>query len=399
MAAMDTRPLRLALGLALSLPLAAQADGGVLAGAKFHLDLRYRMEMVEQAGFTEDALASTLRARFGVTTADYAHFSALLEYESVVNAGADDYNDFGNGKVLYPAISDPTDHEVNQAYLQWANADTRLRYGRQRLVLDNHRFVGNVGFRQNEQTFDGLSVSSKLGDLTVTLAHLDNANRIFGANHPVATRADQSLDLDLFHVAAPVWSGTLSAYAHLIGLPDAPLTSHRNLGVRYAGEHAGLGDGKVRVAAEFAQQRAYDGGAASIDQDYQLLELGYGGARFGFRVGNEVLGGDGVRGFQTPLATLHAFNGWADRFLVTPVGGLADRYLKFDGRLGKAKWLLARHDFNSDAGSVAYGEEWNLSVAWPFDKRTSLKFEYADYSADGFATDTRIVWLTAEYRY
>ena len=31
---------------------------------------------------------------------------------------------------------------------------------------------------------------------------------------------------------------------------------------------------------------------------------------------------------QTPLATLHAFNGWADMFLTTPANGLQDLYFR-----------------------------------------------------------------------
>src|SRR3546814_12023345 len=39
----------------------------------------------------------------------------------------------------------------------------------------------------------------------------------------------------------------------------------------------------------------------------------------------EVLGSDaGVFAFQTPLATLHKFQGWADLFLTTPSAGVRD---------------------------------------------------------------------------
>jgi len=45
-------------------------------------------------------------------------------------------------------------------------------------------------------------------------------------------------------------------------------------------------------------------------------------------VGYEVLEGNGAIGFATPLATLHAFNGWADMFLTTPANGLKDLYFR-----------------------------------------------------------------------
>ena len=45
---------------------------------------------------------------------------------------------------------------------------------------------------------------------------------------------------------------------------------------------------------------------------------------FALTAGYEELGSDGgVAAFQTPLATLHAFNGWADLFLTTPGDGPA----------------------------------------------------------------------------
>ena len=41
----------------------------------------------------------------------------------------------------------------------------------------------------------------------------------------------------------------------------------------------------------------------------------------------ESLEGNGARGFSTPLATLHAFQGWADVFLNTPADGVDDASL------------------------------------------------------------------------
>ena len=44
-----------------------------------------------------------------------------------------------------------------------------------------------------------------------------------------------------------------------------------------------------------------------------------------WRSGYELLGSDGVTvAFSTPLATLHAFEGWADKFLATPAAGITD---------------------------------------------------------------------------
>ena len=67
------------------------------------------------------------------------------------------------------------------------------------------------------------------------------------------------------------------------------------------------------------------------------------------------------RAFRTPLATLHAFQGWADLFLATPNAGIDDLF--FNVKFGIEKWQLQAiyHDFSSESGSTDYGTEIDLS--------------------------------------
>ena len=121
-----------------------------------------------------------------------------------------------------------------------------------------------------------------------------------------------------------------------------------------------------------------------------------------WKLGWEQLGGDGSTAFQTPLATLHAFNGWADKFLVTPANGLDDRYASVSGKFGsgrlddKLAWTVAWHDFQSDRGGFDYGREWNASLAFPLPAGFSGLVKLADYRSDGYARDTRKLWLQLE---
>lgn len=392
--------LAAAVALALASTAAAGPIDDLIAGTKVNLDLRYRLESVEQDGFADDALASTLRARLGAQSGAYQGFSVYADFEVIGTVGANDYNSTANGLTQYPTIADPTGSEFNQGYLQWKDADWQVRYGRQRFTLDNHRFIGNVGFRQNEQTFDAFTAVVKLGAGTVTGAWLENANRIFGEDHPNPLSANTPLEAAVLHYGLPLGGGKLSAYAHFFEFEAQPLNSHQNLGVRWAGDAEGLiGSGKVRYAFEYAMQDSYKDGAATIDQDYSLAEVGYGLDALGFRVGLETLGGDGTRGFQTPFATLHAFNGWADRFLTTPVNGLVDMYFKGDWKQGAWSAVFAAHDFSGDANDANYGREFDLGAYYALDARTTLKLEYADYDAETFGADVRIVWLTAEFKY
>ena len=121
------------------------------------VDLRARYESVEQGGFASEADALTNRLRAGYQTAPLKG-TAFLAEGVLVDDLVDDYNSTTNGQTEYPVVADPTDFAaINRfALINKSLERTTLTFGRQRIVHDDQRFVGNVGWRQNEQTFDGL---------------------------------------------------------------------------------------------------------------------------------------------------------------------------------------------------------------------------------------------------
>ena len=83
-----------------------------------------------------------------------------------------------NDTTDHSVVVDPTETEVNQIYARYKGLpDTTLTYGRQRFALDNHRFIGVVGWRQNEQTFDAFIGANESLDTTITAGYLYNADR------------------------------------------------------------------------------------------------------------------------------------------------------------------------------------------------------------------------------
>ena len=60
--------------------------------------------------------------------------------------------------------------------------------------------------------------------------------------------------------------------------------------------------------------------------------------------------------FRTPLATLHKFQGWSDKFLVTPNAGLRDTYIGVKGKVQGIGWKLSWHDFGADEGGADFGD-------------------------------------------
>ena len=377
---------------------AASSLEEALVKGKATLDLRYRYETVDQDGVDETATASTLKTRLNYATGTFANVSGFIEFDDVTSIGDVEYNDAAatsKSKTEYPVVADPQGTEVNQAYLKYAGIpDTTVTFGRQRVIFDNARFIGNVGWRQNEQTYDAITLANtSLPDTTIVYGYVTNVNRIFGEG---STKGDIDTKTHLLNVSyAGLPFGKISAYGYFLELVDSPASSSSTLGLRFAGGTKISDEAKLLYTLEFAQQGDYKDGADTIEADYSLFELGASFAGVTAKVGQETLGAD-TSAFATPLATAHAFNGWADKFLATPADGLVDTYVSVGGKVSGVKLLAVYHDFTSDQESIDYGTELDLLVAKKMNKKYTLLAKYAAYSADDHATDTDKLWLMAQ---
>jgi len=383
--------LVLALALTPTSLTAAQAAGlaDAVSGGKPNVDLRYRYESVDQDGIADTAQASTLRTRLGYTTAPLGGFKAMVEFENVTTVEGDEYNSTLNGKTTRPVVADPEGSEVNRAALLYGHDKVTATIGRQRIKLDNDRHVGNVGWRQNEQTFDAaLAAFSGLPRTVALYAYVWNVNGI--------TFGDTDVEAHLVHLAyTDPTLGGLAVYAYLIDNNAAPAASSQTEGARYTGSFD-AGAATALLTLEYATQGDYAGGPSTVDADYMFAEAGAVVAGVTGKLGYEVLGGDGTYGFQTPLATKHAFNGWADKFLTTPAAGLVDLMVTLSGKVAGTKLVAAYHDFSADSGSADYGTELDLLAARKAGEVT-LGAKYAMFSTDTPSlTDTDKLWLFAE---
>lgn len=381
----------------------ARAEGfpvtGALRESKPIVDLRLRSESVDQAGMAEDAEALTLRARLGFETGKAWDTSFLAEGDLLTPFNSH-YNSTVNGKTAYPVVADAETYEINRLQLTNTSiADTTITLGRQRINLDDQRFVGNVGWRQNEQTYDGLRVVNKtVKNLTVDVTYLDQVNRVFGKDSPVGRYHGDNY---LANVAYQFPLGKLAGFAYLTDFDEAPRDSAQTLGVRFAGEKP-LQKVKVAWLVSWAQQTERANNPLNFSQDFYTAEVTGTFRQYSLGIGYEVMEGDGVRAFSTPLATLHKFDGWADKFLTTPPNGLERRYVM----LGYTKKGLAfletvsanavYHQFDSSRLGIDYGSEVDLQMQARY-RRFNFLLKYADYDADGFATDTHKYWVQLDY--
>ena len=146
---------------------------------------------------------------------------------------------------------------------------------------------------------------------------------------------------------------------------------------------------------EYSRQDDHGDNPASYSANYYLAELNLKFDKASLEIGYEVLEGSNTAGesFQTPLATLHKFQGWADKFLATPTGGIEDAYISAGFQSGKSNFAVVFHNFDAETSSLNYGSEWDISWNYKFNNHYSLLAKAARYDADDFSTDTTKLWL------
>ena len=416
---------RAAAGAAILLGALSSAGGAeaetaladALGGGRPLIDVRARYEAVSDDNCApcagRDANARTLRARLGYETGVWHGFSALFAFDQIWSLGPEDYNSKSNGRTLYPVVADPTMTALDRLQLTYrSDFGTTITVGRQAIVLGDARFIGNVGFRQHEQTFDAVKlVNTSLPDTTLSYAWIGGVNRVFGPDGPSGAATGHYISNS--HVLNAVYRGIpnlrLEAYAYLLDLKEAPAASTATYGL-HADWHVALTSTlAAQFTGAFAHQTDYADNPNAVNLDYWTLEVLLHVSGIAAGAGYEAMQGNGTVGFATPLATLHAFDGWADLFLATPKNGIDDLYAKFSYTAPRAFGAVTLapqaiyHSFTADRTGADIGSEWDLALNAAFDKQFSLNLSYAAYSGGGLGAggfkDKTITWLTASYNY
>lgn len=398
-----------------------------IAGGKLLLEVRARYEDVDQkktATLTQDAEAFTVRTRLGWETGDWHGLKGLIEFEDVRQAGAEHFavNVPGaatpplNGadKARYPIVNDPDVTELNRLQLTWTpSAAVQITAGRQRILLDDQRFVGNVGWRQDEQTFDAVRADLSLGRVKATYAYVTHINRILGEAR------DWDSDSHLLNVTwSPAEALRLQGFVYALDFGNSAANSSITKGGKASGK-TWVGLYQLAYNATYAVQSDYHGNTPAYDLDYWAVDLAGTFDIYTAKVAFESLEGNGTRGFTTPLATVHAFQGWSDAF-VQPLGGnkgfvdgLEDFNLSFNAKprlklpyLFNSDILVRYHDFNDQRTGADLGHEWNIQAQAAVTPKLSIALKYADFEREtavpaGTAApppSRTKVWLTLEYK-
>ncbi len=381
--------LSLVAAAVLAAPAAFAADdtlaSGVksaLADSKVKLSFRGRYEGVDQDGVDKRADALTVKTRVTLDTGAYKGFSFGLEVDNVA-ALVQNYNSKMNGNTEYPVVADPKGTDVNQAFVKYSNDAFSAKVGSQRILHNNQRFVGGVGWRQNEQTYDAARLEYKANGLSADYAYVNNINTILGG--------DVKGDFHLANLGYKInKEHKVNAFAYLLDYNGTSNNTTNTYGALYNGKF-----GPVKVSASYATQTDGDDNDLDYSANYYNLEAGTKLGKANVLVGYEVLGSDNGVGFNTPLATKHKFQGFADKFLGTPGQGMRDIYVTGKMKVSGVKLSATYHDLRSDVDSIKYGTEIDLVAAYAIDKNYNVLVKFASYNADEAYTDTNKLWLQA----
>lgn len=447
------------------LPQSDTIGGALINNGKADFMLRLRYEDVTDdipdaspLSDTDKAYGLFSRVAAGWTTGRYHGFYFRVQGEAGIKMGSDkalnlddDFrvppppaiNRINEG---YGVIPDNEYAEWNEAYVGWRNVGSctnspdlcdgnfSVKLGRQEIIYDNHRWVGNILWRNNFQSFDAFRIdATPVKNLNISYSYIDTVRRAFGSDSIF-----YKFDMDEGHLINASYTfpdiGKLSLYGYMLDFDDNRRTPFEEgtgmappfvgatsfdsdtFGARWSGTHQLWERTDILTDFEYANQDPSDDAASNLDDnDYYNIELGvrFGGTRvdglglmpigeptFQLKVGQEVLEGNGENGLQTPLSTIHAFQGWADKFVaapggtVTPNGGIEDTSINlevlglFGKWIGKNKINVVYHDYEADKkvnGLSEYGEEWNFLWGKPnlfgMDGLLGL-VKYADYSED-----------------
>ncbi len=373
---------------------------------KILIDGRIRYEVASQTG-VQQSDASTYRLRMGYEAALTEGIVFLAEGEGTMDLQLGTYDAYpgSQGEPGHAVIADPQNLELNRLQIAMDFSPVTAVLGRQRIIRNNARFVGNVGWRQNEQTFDAVGLNfSPVEEVSIYYAYMDAANRIFGIRSDSSVQRQFELESHIIEAQYAASSGLKAGlYGYLLGIQNSAANSSDTYGV-WASGAVPLGEDNISLnwRAEYAQQSdnsfSVDGAEFDLGYYHVTVAVAQKGS-LGLTLGYEVLEGDGSRGFSTPLATLHAFNGFADVFLGTPSTGLEDLYLKATTQFtDKINGAIFYHDFQADQGSADYGTEIDVVCGWKITDKVSATAKAAFFDGKNRPDVTKF-WLQMDMKY
>jgi len=389
---------------------------------KFSGEVRPRTELATNgavgAAKNQHKSFTTMRTRLGLRAIVDSDTSAFIQLQDVRTAGGE------TPTTAPPSITQTgtsvaaSGLDLHQGYIDLGNVlgtGIHLRLGRQEMIFDEHRLIGNIGWIQQAQTCDAARADVDLGQFinglsltaffakTVastipgttgthpTLQLTNNSNATFDSNFAGARLTFKLGDKGdritpyFYYALNPAKTGkTPIKITDNIEYVGAYLVKHVS-GFRFRFDGA-YEFGNVNAATDI---KAYMLTAAIGTK----LDIAHG---FGITAWYDYLSGDNnpndatVHTFTTPYATNHAYYGHIDKFLNIPTQGLQDIAVKMWLKpTQKMKFIVHLHQFMSAKTSTAanpprnLGQEIDTHFKYPLAKHTMLALGYSHYFGNG----------------
>lgn len=347
---------------------------------KFNINARLRYESfdLDNGVPAMDRDGTSLRVRYGYTTPNFSGFTAMVEGETLTRVGGDHadihpFDDAGDGT------------DLNQAWVQYVDADYgKVKVGRQIYSLDDHRFIGHVGWRQNIQTFDAATAEfSGVDQLSVKGFYLAEQNTVTDLHNEL-----DAVGVNVSYAFAPEFN--LTAFYYDIEGDDVGNADASNVtgGLRVTGAFA-IDEVKFKYSASIAEQEDTGPSTKDYDARYTAADLSALCPKTGITFGGgfEIFEPE----FRTPLATVHKFNGFADAVNANNgyTNGLEDFYVYAGYKIPVGNGISTKviyHWFDSETSGAPGqdgGEELDLVASYKINKYLTLLGKYGDYDTDG----------------
>ncbi len=377
--------------------------GSIMESLHFFANSRLRYDYADIDGLDTSTLGS-LRTRFGVKTDSIAGFEFLAEGEHMwVLTDTGDYRPGpGFGPADHAIIADPDNFQLNRLQFSYLAEpiDTRITVGRQKLTRADQRFIGAVGWRQNDQTFDAAVLeNNSIENVSFSYAYVNQVNRIFGTNAPNSALERWEGDSHLIDLSYSGIEGhELRAFAYLLDFDNSAANSVNTYGLELKGAYDLSGSSELNYLLTGAVQVDAKDNPMDYREYYFRGQLGVTNPIGHCGVGVEVMTSDGAGGrFRFPLGTNHKFNGFADAFLTTPADGLIDVYAWVGTEAIGLKHVVTAHDYRTEHSSTDLGWEIDYVASRKISDNVSLLFKGAWLDGKGRQAD--VTRATVEMNY
>lgn len=369
----------------------------------FQIHFSYEYSDLDNTADLDPAEGLIIRTRLGYRTADFKGMSAYLQFHNV-SFLMDDFSWPGGGNNSCYGIADPDGTRVHQAFVDFSLGEHAiLRTGRQEINLDDARFIGDLDFRQNGQSFDAVKFTfTGIRNNEFSISYVTRVNTILLTH----VQPDQ---LFLVHdTYKPNAKLSITAFAYLLDTKSEAVDSRDSAtyGTRIVTDRGRFHlDFTYALQSDFADSEQHDGDMIMATSTWKIGNWKIGGGA------NIFSGQDGdTLPFDTLCSSAHAFNGWADQFAGsnggTVINGLQDVFVQAATTFQGIEFLTVFHWFDTTDENTydgSYGTELDILFHKQFTKELSAQVKLAFYDAEDQennpTVDENVLWVRLNYRF